>query len=337
MNLRRLCAALALAVTATLSASPAHAATTTAAPATTADPADPPGCVRYPLSDGGERIVCTQGIPAGATLNGTDRNDIIDISLNGIVRGTVNGLGGDDIIIVHQVLSGSVNGGDGDDEITVTGKGDQYGDENVRGNIDGGAGDDTISTGGVVRGTVSGGDGADVIETGTVAVNSTINGGAGNDTIRVTELDKSGRFDRSVVEGGDGDDTIVIESADGDVNGGKGNDSITVDRVEGGGYGHQLHIRGGEGDDTIRTGAFGGTETNTGSIDGGPGADVIEVPEIGQVNPATVQGGEGDDIIRGPGGTALVVGPHGTVDGGAGMNTCRIDNRVGGTVANCRA
>ncbi|MEU1779323.1 hypothetical protein ABZ545_07515 [Streptomyces abikoensis] len=333
MNLRRLSATLALAVTAALSASPAHAAH--------AAPADPPGCVRYPLSDGGQRIVCTQGIPAGTTLNGTDKADIIEIPLTGagtgIVRGTVNGLGGDDIITVHQVLSGSVNGGDGDDEITVTGKGDKYGDENVRGTVDGGAGDDTISTGGVILGTVSGGDGNDVIETGSVAVNSTISGDAGHDTIRVTELDKSGRFDRSVVKGGDGNDTIVIESADGTVDGGKGNDSITVDRAEGRGYGHQLQIWGGEGDDTIRTGAFGGTETNAGSIDGGPGADVIEVPEIGQVNPASVVGGDGDDIIRGPGGTALVVGPHGTVDGGAGLNTCSTDNRFGGAVLNCRA
>ncbi|MEV6670625.1 hypothetical protein [Streptomyces sp. NPDC051162] len=57
----------------------------------------------------------------------------------------------------------------------------------------------------------------------------------------------------------------------------------------------------------------------------------------GRGREATVSGDDDDDVIQGPGGTAVAVGPYGTVDGGRGDSLCRTDNRDGGTVTNCQA
>lgn len=74
--------------------------------------------------------------------------------------------------------------------------------------IDGGAGNDTITSGGG-NDVISGGDGVDGITLGAGA-NASVNAGAGNDTITVTgNLAKT-----QTLAGGDGTDTLVINSAD---------------------------------------------------------------------------------------------------------------------------
>lgn len=74
--------------------------------------------------------------------------------------------------------------------------------------IDGGAGNDTIVSGGG-NDVISGGDGIDGITLGAGATAS-VNGGAGNDTITVTgNLAKT-----QTLAGGDGTDTLVMNSAD---------------------------------------------------------------------------------------------------------------------------
>ncbi|MFF4528398.1 hypothetical protein ACFY1P_03920 [Streptomyces sp. NPDC001407] len=315
------------------------------APASAAAPADPPGCTRTALPSGGVHLVCTEGLRSSdGPLDGTDKADIIEVrggdAESGHLSGAIHGLGGNDVIIVDRILaggSGAIDGGDGDDEIAVTDK-DRF---SVEGPVHGGAGDDTITTGGVsFRGLIDGGAGDDKITTGGVHA-TTIDGGDGNDTLRldsfvVPEYDsKSSRLD-----GGSGDDTITVGTLGGPLRGGPGEDRISVDRINRptSRLPRTVVIDGDEGDDTIRLGAMGATETERSSyIRGGAGADLIEVPSVGANRSATVSGGDGDDVIQGPGGTAAVVGPQGTVDGDNGDNICRIDKRDGGTVANCRA
>ncbi|MFF7019852.1 hypothetical protein ACFY97_02345 [Streptomyces klenkii] len=254
------------------------------APAGAAAPADPPGCTRTGLPSGGVHIVCAQGVPVDTTLNGTGKADIIEVrggdAATGHLSGTVNGLGGDDVIVVDRILGngggrhipGVIDGGDGDDKITVTDKDDW-------------------------------------------PVLGLIYGGAGNDTITVAELG-------GPLHGGPGDDEIAVYGF-----------ALVNSRTP-----KTATVEGDEGDDVIRVGATGATDNvRTTHVSGGAGADLIEVPSVGQGRGATVSGDDDDDVIQGPGGTAVAVGPYGTVDGGRGDNLCRTDNRDGGTVTNCRA
>ncbi|MFF4224738.1 calcium-binding protein [Streptomyces abikoensis] len=316
------------------------------APAAVAEaPADPPGCARSALPTGGVHIVCSQGVPAGTSLNGTDKADIIEVSGGDAhLNGAVNGLGGDDVITVDRIrasggsfeIRGSIDGGDGDDRITVTDQ-DRF---SVEGPIHGGAGDDTITTGGVsFRGLIDGGAGDDRITTGGVH-SAVIDGGEGNDTLQlaayvVPAYDKSSRLD-----GGPGNDTITVGSLSGPLHGGPGADEITVNGIGRltGRLIRTVTVDGDEGADVIRLGAIGVDDGELpGLVRGGAGADLIEVPSVGQGRNATVSGGDDDDVIQGPGGTSVVVGQYGTVDGGRGDNLCRTDNRAGGTVTNCGA
>ncbi|MBO0651331.1 hypothetical protein J1792_00495 [Streptomyces triculaminicus] len=319
------------------------------APAATAAPALPPGCTSGDLPAGGVHIVCTEGLRSSdGPLNGTDKADIIEVrggdAVSGHLSGVVNGLGGDDVIVVDKILAGGsggdirglVDGGDGDDEITVTDK-DKW---SVQGTVYGGAGNDTLTTGDVsYRGHINGGAGADVITTGAVTGTS-IDGGDGNDTLRlasfrVTALDRTSRLD-----GGPGDDTITVGELGGPLHGGPGDDKITVERTSrlSSRLPTPVTVDGDEGNDVIRAGAIGtDSEARPVYLRGGAGADLIEAPSIGQAAYVTALGDDDDDVIQGPGGTAVVVGEYGTVDGGRGDNLCRIDHRAGGTVANCRA
>ncbi|MFI9201159.1 hypothetical protein [Streptomyces sp. NPDC053048] len=323
---------------------------TPAAPAAAAvAPALPPGCTSSDLPTGGVRIVCTEGLRSyDGPLNGTDKADIIEVrggdAVSGHLYGVVNGLGGDDVIVVDRILAGGsggnirgfIDGGDGDDEISVTDK-DKW---SVQGTIHGGAGNDTITTGDVSSlGHINGAAGADEITTGAV-YSTSIEGGDGDDTLRlasfrVTAVDKSSRLD-----GGTGDDTVTVGELGGPLRGGPGEDDITVDRTSrlSSRLPTPVTVDGNEGDDVIRTGAIGNdSEARPVYIRGGAGADLIEVPSVGQAAYVTVSGDDDDDVIQGPESTAVAVGEYGTVDGGPGDNVCRTDNRAGGTVANCPA
>ncbi|WP_190130837.1 hypothetical protein [Streptomyces mashuensis] len=319
------------------------------APAATAAPAaDPPGCTRTPLRSGGVHIVCAQGVPVDTVVNGTDKADIIEVrggdAVTGHLSGTVNGLGGDDVVLVDRILGngggrhipGVVDGGDGDDEITVADKDNQP----VQGHILGGAGNDTITTGNVThQAYIDGGAGNDEITTGRVFTTS-VKGGDGDDVLRLAAYDVPGYDRTSSLDGGAGNDTITVGELGGPLHGGPGDDEITVDRFArvNSRLPKPATIHGDEGDDVIRAGAIGATDNvRTTHIGGGAGADLIEVPSVGQGKAATVSGDDDDDVIQGPGGTAVAVGPYGTVDGGRGDNVCRTDSRAGGTVTNCPA
>ncbi|MET9415857.1 hypothetical protein ABZY03_17090 [Streptomyces klenkii] len=318
------------------------------APAGAAAPADPPGCTRTDLPSGGAHIVCTQGVPVDTTLNGTGKADIIEVrggdAVTGHLSGTVNGLGGDDVIVVDRILGngggrhipGAVDGGDGDDRITVTDKDDWP----VLGLIHGGAGNDTITTGNVThQAYIDGGAGNDVITTGRVFATS-IKGGDGDDVLRLASYDVPGYDKSSSLDGGAGNDTITVGELGGPLHGGPGDDEIAVDRfaLVNSRTPKPATVDGDEGDDVIRAGAAGATDNvRSTHVSGGAGADLIEVPSVGQGRGATVSGDDDDDVVQGPGGTAVVVGPYGTVDGGRGDNLCRTDNHDGGTVTNCQA
>ncbi|MFD0383438.1 hypothetical protein ACFQ2B_16865 [Streptomyces stramineus] len=69
---------------------------------------------------------------------------------------------------------------------------------------------------------------------------------------------------------------------------------------------------------------------------GGAGEDVIEADTTAQPLIGALHGDADDDIIRGLNDTVLTLGPQSQVDGGAGLNTCKADNRLGGTVTNCQ-
>ncbi|MEW1636022.1 hypothetical protein AB0469_18325 [Streptomyces sp. NPDC093801] len=323
------------------------AAPTLPAAAATA-PALPPGCTSSTLPGGGAHIVCTQGLrPADGPLDGTDQADIIEVrGGDAHLHGAVNGLGGDDVITVDRIVAGgdpvevrgSIDGGDGDDRITVTDT-DRF---SAEGPVRGGAGDDTITTGDMsYRGLIDGGTGNDTVTTGRVH-GTGIDGGPGNDTLRlaayvVPEYDKTSRL-----SGGPGNDTLTVGTLGGPLTAGPGNDVITVDAINRATsrLPRLVVVDGDEGDDAIRLGPIGAhePEEERGSvIRGGAGADLIEVPSLGQGRSASVSGDDGDDVIQGPGGTVTVVGPQGTVDGGNGDNLCRTEQPEGGTVVNCRA
>lgn len=320
-----------------------------AVPATAAPAAIlPPGCTSSALSGGGAHIVCTQGLrPSDGPLNGTGRADVIEVrGGDAHLNGAVNGLGGDDVIIVDRVsasgdsseIRGSVDGGDGDDRITVTDT-DRF---SAEGPLRGGAGDDTITTGDIsFRGLVDGGPGNDTITTGRVH-GTDVDGGPGDDVLRLTAYIVPEYDTTSRLHGGPGDDTLTVGTLGGPLRGGPGHDVITVDGINRptSRLPRPVVIDGEEGDDVLRLGPLGANqpeEERAASVRGSAGADLIEVPSLGQARGADVSGGDGDDVIQGPGGTPTLVGPQGTVDGGGGDNLCRTERPAAGTVVNCRA
>lgn len=140
-------------------------------------------------------------------INGTSGNDYLEGTSSG---GVINAYGGDDIVI----------GGYGNDYV-YAGTGDDYVDGDQGDDyLDGDYGNDTL-LGGNGSDQIYGGDGADYLDGG--LDNDTIYGGAGNDTIF------GGVGGNDYLDGGDGDDTFVVEGASGvdTYVGGAGTDTIT--------------------------------------------------------------------------------------------------------------
>ncbi len=144
---------------------------------------------------------------------------------------------------------------------------------------------------------ITGTDGDDVFQIDLAAtdglVGVTIASGAGDDTI--TLLDPSGadpadpNFEWDVVggdiDGGDGNDTIIVTANNSAIAGGAGDDVIIVNEA------HASMISSGDGDDTIS-----GTQSasNRVFIAGGAGNDTIDAREMENVS---AEGGEGNDTI----------------------------------------
>jgi hypothetical protein len=152
---------------------------------------------------GGNVHVETSSLPSGA---------ITSQDFTGITRININGGAGDDTIYydgdtVGATIHGDNNtsggsGGHGNDQITVTDDGSAssivYGDK----------GDDTINV--------------------IVANNTSVIGGQGKDKIYLNQgLDPSDSVHgNSVVDAGDGDDTITTYGGTNAINGGKGKDTV---------------------------------------------------------------------------------------------------------------
>ncbi|WP_030159699.1 hypothetical protein [Streptomyces sp. NRRL S-244] len=212
----------------------------------------------------------------------------------------------------------------------------------------------------VVRGT----EGVDTILCENDVENVIIDGGGGNDNIRV-----KGMLIDSQVLGGEGDDTLQVnnlapKNGNSSVRGGLGNDTIITALVVGTAD-HGSSVYGDHGDDKITTGSvmgqpgeyergggqvFGNDGSDlirTGNIDlggrvlGGSENDVIEPKSVGAESAGIVQGGPGNDTVRGLNDTVLTIGPgYGQVDGGIGTNSCRVKHfstgdRVRSTLSNC--
>ncbi|MGI3204613.1 hypothetical protein ACRJ4W_53780 [Streptomyces sp. GLT-R25] len=233
-----------------------------------------------------------------ARISGTSGVDIIEC--DGNVGFTIDGKAGNDKITIAGVLhrGAAVYGDSGDDTITVAGIGSAVGSD--AGSVVGGDGGDIITvSGGVTGGSVVGNGGNDVIQTG--GVTRWVNRPA-------------------IVRGDDGDDKI----ATGGVAGPRSLLSLlnVPDPV----------VSGGVGADMIRTGAIG----QGGEVSRGPGADDIEAASVGAKTAGRLWGAEDNDRISGTGNTPLPVGPgRGTVDGGAGTDTCNTKKTGRGMVVGC--
>ncbi|MEV6578881.1 hypothetical protein AB0M92_12060 [Streptomyces sp. NPDC051582] len=212
----------------------------------------------------------------------------------------------------------------------------------------------------VVRGTA----GADTILCENDVENVIIDGAGGNDNIRVKGMLIDGQ-----VLGGEGDDTLQVNNlapkyGNSSVRGGAGSDTIITALVVGTAE-HGASVYGDHGDDKITTGSvmgapgdyergggqvFGNDGSDlirTGNVDlggrvlGGSENDVIEPKSVGAESAGIVQGGPGNDTVRGLNDTVLTIGPgYGQVDGGIGTNACRVKHfstgdRVRSSLSNC--
>ncbi|MEU6866197.1 hypothetical protein ABZ924_23545 [Streptomyces sp. NPDC046876] len=211
---------------------------------------------------------------------------------------------------------------------------------------------------------VNGTPGPDVILCENDVENTIIYGGGGDDNIRV-----KGMLVDSQVLGGEGDDTLQVNNlyprnGNSSVRGGSGNDTIITALVVGTAE-HGATVYGDHGDDNITTGSVlgepgeyqrgggqvfgndGSDYIRTGNVDlggrilGGSQADIIEPKSVGAESAGIVQGGPGNDTVRGQSDTVLTIGPgYGQVDGGLGANSCKLKHystgdRVRSSVANC--
>ena len=137
---------------------------------------------------------------------------------------------------------------------------------------------------------------------------TTINGNVGNDTMSLGTIGIVGgnvQFNNSYFLGGKGDDTLFADDINGgELNGNIGNDRIILDNQ--GLTGFNQYVGGGQGNDFM---TIAGNFTDS-IIDGNKGIDTIIVAQsfnssgiavAGVHNDSSVNGGEGDDIIRSTG------------------------------------
>lgn len=271
----------------------------------------------------------------GKGIVGTAKNNILDFSglksFTGVL-GTIDGLGGDDVIKAFADEAANLVGGAGNDTLIGGDKADTLNGGDGEDTIVGGDGDDGI-LGGAGDDHIEGGNGGDTIRGNAGA--DFIDGGAGDDVIYVTGAEAA--FD--LMKGGADNDTVQIEGTaivtfalfDATTNGiealkgatnsnivGTADDNLLdfsnmtitdVQAIDGGAGNDKMvgsnsndTLRGGLGDDNLDGGA--GNDT----LNGGAGIDVVK-------------GGANDDTI-------IVVGTeaqYDTIDGGAGSNTLRID------------
>ena len=243
-----------------------------------------------------------------ATLNLDGADDNVTVSVSGglLVHGqTTGGLNsgsdwdsatpGDQTVPADGTFTVVVNGGDGNDALTVLTKTTEIASATLNG--DGG---DDVLTGADTNDTLNGGDGNDRL-IGAKGADS-MAGDAGNDTL--------------VWNNGDGSDTM---------DGGAGNDGAEVNGSPT--AGDTFTIAPDVQDGRIvfkRTNLVPFTlltTTERFQVNGLGGADSLtSVDGVGARTLLSVDGGAGDDVIKGSDGPDLIVGGEGndTLDGGAG-------------------
>ena len=248
---------------------------------------------------GRDTFLVGTGGQVGGNITGNDSNDTIDI--RGRVEGNITGDSDDDQFILRggAVLLGTINGNTGNDTFTIVGaatlanalNGDSGNDRFVFEN----AGTLTFNPSGVTANAIVGGTGSDTIEgdddgseiritgadqgtltgktsglaTGTDFIEiENVAGGDGADTITI---ESAGMLSGSIT-GGAGGDTIAIQNGAqvaGTISGDAGDDLLTVDFL--GGYARTLAFNGGTGNDDIRL--TGGGAGAVGVYNVGPTAD----------------------------------------------------------------
>ena len=257
----------------------------------------------------------------GGTYDGTnvvlDKNETLEINVNAIdyVFGqddptlsdldtvTLSGTAAGEKLVGGKTAA-VIDGGDGDDEIRA-GQGDDQ--------VFGGAGNDVIYgndgddfiVGADGDDRVYGRNNNDFIIGG--AGNDALNGGEGNDVISggIGHDKLYGENGNDILDGGDGNDLIYGQNGNDRINGGAGNDIIYT------GAGTDI-VNAGDGDDKVW--AEGGANT----INGGGGNDVLIADSDANID--TLNGGEGDDILKGNNGHDILNGDAGDdrIEGGAG-------------------
>ena len=261
------------------------------------------------IAGGGNNLSLTGGLAIGFAGNeGSNflRGDLGDDLIVGInIRDTLFGGRGNDTL--RGVASSTYLSGDLDNDtlsvINPTTFSQFTGTTVITVGIEkttllGGAGNDSlygsIGNFGEGRNLFDGGEGNDTIRV--FATQDTALGGAGDDLIvsQTTDVLTSvgarssfgGFAGRNLLDGGDGNDTIVAAFSTDTMIGGEGNDSLSGIFTLG---------TGGDGNDTINA-SFAGTNAARITLDGGLGNDVlISNSTAGVIN--FLNGGEGDDIM----------------------------------------
>ena len=242
------------------------------------------------------------------TIYGGGDNDSI---LGGSGADSLFGNGGQD----------TLDGGDGDDflnwrpdkDFQVTVIGSNGGDEAI---VMGNNGTNTLTVGEDTDGLLTFAQGTATLTIDTTVEIITTNAGAGDDSITVGDIDNSGLISIDLM-GGSGDDTVDLSGAmTGNavvmVDGGDGNDTIIGS--DGGDS-----LAGGADDDSITSGAGNDTvEGNTGNdfVDSGDGDDSVD----GGDGNDNIVGGLGNDTLNGNADNDTIDGAEGndSISGGFG-------------------
>ena len=261
------------------------------------------GGLRFYGGSGSETIMLN-GAATGLSFFGGDGDDVFMMGSNGSIstRGTltVNGEGGDDMLMLANVSAGRINAnaGDGDDTLTLS-------DSRFRGtvNLQGGGGGDVFTVTGVTAGgnvgvnASRGGDGVDTITMSDVSAGGRIavfTGGADGDTVTLSDLSGT-RLNAGV---GDGDDTLTLSDSRfrGTVNlqAGGGGDEVTLSGVTARGSVGVNASRGDGGTDTVSLDdVFAG---NVMAILTGDDGDDVDLTDVSARRFNVRLGGGGDEL-----------------------------------------
>ena len=245
-------------------------------------------------------------VGAGSQLIGNSGEDSIFVDTENAVDGLlVEGNQDADVIAIIGVSSetqlpdfdnSQVSGGEGNDSIGI-------------GTILGLVTDFTFTVQNVDNALLSGDSGDDEINVySNTLTNSDVSGGDGSDSI---VINSSNRAAHNVITGNEGDDTVLVFGPDiinSSVIGGDGNDSIsTVNAFLTGGS-----IEGNDGEDTLSLGLLDGVAVNgnadndvidfrsdieSSSIRGGQGNDTISPAFFITITDSVIAGDKGDDAI----------------------------------------